>query len=92
MTKIEGYMQVGAFDRDPVKVARILSDWLTVNRKHFDGMVERTKQLAAPNALFRIVADLAELAQIRTVALGGADGVLQLPANWKSSGMYSLQA
>ncbi|KAK9817389.1 hypothetical protein WJX74_006644 [Apatococcus lobatus] len=73
---------VGAFDRDPVTVARILSDWFTVHRKQFDVMVERTKKLAAPNALFKIVADLAELAQIRTVARGGADGVLSLPANW----------
>ena len=75
-------MQVGAFDRDPVKVARILADWFTVHRKQFDAMVERTKKLAAPNALFKIVADLAELAKIRTVARGGADGVLALPANW----------
>ncbi len=80
-------MQVGAFDRDPVKVAKILADWLTVHRKQFDGMVERTKKLAAPNALFRIVADLAELAQIRTVARGGAAGVLSLPANWSRSAL-----
>lgn len=77
-----GCEQVGAFDRDPVKVARILADWFTVHRQQFDVMVERTKQMAAPNALFKIVADLAELAQIRTVARGGADGVLSLPANW----------
>lgn len=56
-------IQVGAFERDPAKIAGILASWLGPEKAEFDAMAARAKAIGAQwqNALFRIVEDLAAM-------------------------------
>ena len=56
-------MQVGAFERDPVKIAEVLAAWLGPRKAEFEAMAVRAKEIGErwQNALFRIVEDLAAM-------------------------------
>lgn len=56
-------LQVGAFERDPEKIAGVLADWLGPHREEFEAMALRAKAIGMKwqNALFRIVEDLAAM-------------------------------
>ena len=54
-------LQVGAFERDPVKIAALVKSWFTEARGEFEQMKQRAKQLAQPDALLKIVQDLAAM-------------------------------
>jgi len=55
--------QVGAFEKDPVKIAAIIGDWFGPNKKELAAMATRAKALGRPHATYRIVRDLASLAE-----------------------------
>lgn len=54
-------LQVGTFEQDPQKIAGIIRSWVQEKRVEFDEMAARAKQIAQPDALFRIVRDLAAM-------------------------------
>eukprot|EP00891_Asterochloris_glomerata_P005998 jgi/Astpho2/5998/fgenesh1_pm.00084_%23_5_t len=53
--------KVGTFEQDPQKIAGIIRSWVQEKRVEFDEMAARAKQIAQPDALFRIVRDLAAM-------------------------------
>lgn len=52
---------MGAFERDPEKIADVLAAWLGPQKGEFEAMAVRAKAIGErwQNALFRIVEDLA---------------------------------
>ena len=54
-------LQVGTFEQEPQKIAGIVRSWVQEKRVEFDEMAARAKQIAQPDALFRIVRDLAAM-------------------------------
>ena len=56
-------VQVGAFEREPAKIAAILKRWVGSERAEFDEMARRAAKIGKKwrNALFRIVEDLAAM-------------------------------
>jgi hypothetical protein len=56
-------LQVGAFEKDPQKIADLLTRWFGNERPAFEEMAQRARQMGVEfkSALFRIVADLADL-------------------------------
>lgn len=48
----------GAYEEEPSKIAQIVSDWLGPKQEDFKRMAQRAKQLAQPDAVFKIVRDL----------------------------------
>lgn len=56
-------VQVGAFERDPQKIADLLTRWFGQDRAQFTEMARRARLMGLEfkSALFRIVADLADL-------------------------------
>jgi 1,2-diacylglycerol 3-beta-galactosyltransferase len=61
----------GAFERDPGRIAAIVADWFAAaGAKKRAAMASASKALGRPDALFKIVRDLADLAlQGRTSAV-----------------------
>lgn len=55
--------EVGTFEKDPKKIASILQDWFGERSEELAAMSERARAMGHPDALFRIVEDLAALAQ-----------------------------
>eukprot|EP00192_Tetraselmis_astigmatica_P024497 CAMPEP_0117697956 /NCGR_PEP_ID=MMETSP0804-20121206/29512_1 /TAXON_ID=1074897 /ORGANISM="Tetraselmis astigmatica, Strain CCMP880" /LENGTH=490 /DNA_ID=CAMNT_0005512255 /DNA_START=222 /DNA_END=1694 /DNA_ORIENTATION=+ len=53
--------QVGTFEKDPKKIADILKEWLEDAAGTLATMSERARAMGRPDALFRIVEDLATL-------------------------------
>lgn len=54
---------VGAFETDPVKIAGIMSAWLSEeNKEEFRHMAHRSRALGRPHAVYDIAHDLAKLA------------------------------
>lgn len=51
----------GVFEKEPQKIAQVLSDWLGPKKDELTQMAERCKALGRPQATFRIVSDLAEI-------------------------------
>ena len=60
---LHNQLQVGAFERDPVRIAGILAAWLGPQKAEFDAMAVRAREIGRQwqNALFRIVEDLAAM-------------------------------
>ena len=54
--------EVGTYEKDPAKIAQILKEWLSSASEELAAMSERARALGRPEALFRIVDDLAALA------------------------------
>eukprot|EP00873_Tetraselmis_striata_P002907 jgi/Tetstr1/423171/TSEL_013939.t1 len=54
---------VGAFERAPDKIAAIVRDWFGPAAGELEAMSARAKAMGRPGALFRIVEDLAAMAQ-----------------------------
>ncbi|KAK9829489.1 hypothetical protein WJX72_006170 [[Myrmecia] bisecta] len=54
--------KVGAFERDPVNIANTVKSWFGERRDELEAMAERARCLAQPQALQKIVRDLAALA------------------------------
>ena len=54
---------MGAFERDPSRIADTLAAWLGPERSEFEAMAKRAKAIGKTwqNALFRIVEDLAAM-------------------------------
>eukprot|EP00803_Ostreobium_quekettii_P005073 evm.model.scf_277.5 EVM.evm.TU.scf_277.5 scf_277:33010-37549(+) len=52
---------VGAFERRPKRIAAIVKDWITCKQGALKEMATRAKALGRPEAVFRIVEDLAAL-------------------------------
>lgn len=58
--------KVGAFERDPQKMAKYVQSWVTAaanNNGEFQSMVKRARALGTPGSLTRICQDLAALAE-----------------------------
>ena len=54
----------GAFERDPEKIAEIVNGWFAPeNRGQLRRMARNARTLGRPDALFKIVKDLAQLAE-----------------------------
>ena len=56
-----GTPQVGAFERDPVKIAEIIRHWFGHGRGELAAMAARARHLMHADAVFRIVEDLVGL-------------------------------
>lgn len=54
--------KVGAFERQPNGIANVIKDWFTAKQDVLKEMSQRAKSLGRPEALFRIVEDLARFA------------------------------
>jgi len=52
---------VGTFERRPKKIAAIIKDWITSKQEELKEMSKRARALGRPEALFRIVEDLATI-------------------------------
>lgn len=64
--------KVGAFETSPAKIAEILGRWLGPERQEFDAMSRRSKALGRPEAVYKIVEDLARLAYVPDFTCGPA--------------------
>lgn len=53
----------GAFETDPARIADILSVWLGPERRQCNAMAASAKALGRPDAVYKIVRDLAELCE-----------------------------
>jgi 1,2-diacylglycerol 3-beta-galactosyltransferase len=63
----------GAFERDPDKIAAILDRWFSPSGAgELAAMSANARALGRPDALHRIVRDLAALAEEHAAAMGGA--------------------
>jgi hypothetical protein len=64
--------QVGAFETRPPAIAEILKGWFApTGRAELEAMAARSKALGRPEAVYKIVEDLARLAQVRKGGEGG---------------------
>jgi hypothetical protein len=62
---------VGTFERDPQKIADILTRWFGDEKAAFDAMAKRARDIGVEfkSALFKIVADLSDLCSHPNMAL-----------------------
>ena len=54
-------MQVGAYEDKPSKIAEVIRGWVHEKHAEFVDMAARAKQMGQPQAVFRIVEDLAAM-------------------------------
>ncbi|MEW5300952.1 MAG: hypothetical protein WDW36_003840 [Sanguina aurantia] len=63
---------VGAFEKQPAKIADIVVDWLGEGEAAFKDMARKAKALGRPEAVYKIVHDLAQLADLPCLEWGPA--------------------
>ncbi|GAX80944.1 hypothetical protein CEUSTIGMA_g8379.t1 [Chlamydomonas eustigma] len=69
---------VGAFETRPPKIANILASWLSpLEREEFVLKAERSKALGRPEAVYKIVQDLATLAHVPDFQWGTAKAAVE---------------
>lgn len=54
-------LQVGAYEDKPTKIAEVIRGWVHEKHQEFVAMAARAKAMGQPQAVFRIVEDLAAM-------------------------------
>ena len=54
-------LQVGAYEDKPAKIAQVIHGWVHEKREELASMAARAKAMGQPQAVFRIVEDLAAM-------------------------------
>ena len=62
----------GAFETDPAKIADLVASWLGPQRAAFDAMAAKAKALGRPEAVYKIVHDLAGMVEEYRSAVAAA--------------------
>lgn len=77
--------QVGAFEREPARIAEVLAGWLGPQRQEFEAMAERARAIGKKwqNALFSIVEDLAAMVKEDQIPAHAADLLPTHKASWE---------
>lgn len=55
------HVQVGAYEDKPAKIADVIHGWVHDKRDEFAAMAVHAKEMGQPQAVFRIVEDLAAM-------------------------------
>ena len=55
------YLQVGAYEDKPAKIAEVIRGWVHEKHDEFVAMAVHAKEMGQPQAVFRIVEDLAAM-------------------------------
>ena len=78
-------MQVGAFERNPAKIADQLALWLGPDNAEFKAMAKRAKEIGKvwQDALFRIVEDLAAMVSEEPSLESSKNGAGRSQASWE---------
>ena len=55
------FVQVGAYEDKPAKIAEVIRGWVHEKQDEFVAMAAQAKSMGQPQAVFRIVEDLAAM-------------------------------